>query len=177
MRSILVVLSLLLVACGGQAESTSDRTWEPNRSPGRAAEARTGPVNGHGPATARCVEEYSPATLANRTFAFDGTVMAIGPAGTNKPGKGDLDAAAVAFTVNEWFAGGTAPTVTVDLMSPASNIVGDVTPAYEEGTRLLVSGEPRWGGEMLDDAIAWTCGGFTRYYESPVAAEWRSATG
>lgn len=80
------------------------------------------------------------------------------------------------FTVNEWFEGGTARAITVDLMAPTSRIAGDETPAYEAGTRLLVSGEPRWGGAPLDDAIAWTCGGFTRCYEASVAEDWRRAT-
>jgi hypothetical protein len=58
-------------------------------------------------------------------------------------------------------------------MSP-DRVAGDDTPLYEEGTRMLISGEPRWGGQPLDDAIAWSCG-FTSYYEVNVADEWRAA--
>lgn len=122
------------------------------------------------------MEEYSAATIGNRDFAFDGTVVNIGSGGTNKPGKGEMDTAAVTFRVNEWFKGGTDATVTVDLGSVTGSVGPDQPPVYEEGTRLLVSGEPRWGGEPLEDAIAWSCGGFTRYYEAPVAEEWRRAT-
>jgi hypothetical protein len=102
--------------------------------------------------------------------------VSIGEGATNKVDKGQLDTAAVTFQVNEWFKGGAGETVTVDLMAPTSNIAGNDTPLYEEGTRLLVSGEPRWGGAPLDDAIAWSCGGFTRYYESAVADDWRAGT-
>ena len=81
------------------------------------------------------------------------------------------------FAVNEWFKGGPGSTVTVDLFAPTSSMAGTDTPVFEAGTRLLVSGEPRWGGAALDDAIAWSCGGFTSYYESAVADQWRQATG
>ena len=37
----------------------------------------TDPVNSGGPISASCVEQYSTATLANRDFAFDGTVTEI----------------------------------------------------------------------------------------------------
>lgn len=47
--------------------------------------------------------------------------------------------------------------------------------AYGVGTRLLVSGGPRWGGPPLRDAIAWGCG-FTRYYDPQTAADWAAAT-
>lgn len=80
------------------------------------------------------------------------------------------------FKVNEWFKGGGNDTVTVDLMSPTSKVAGNDTPAYEKGTRLLVSGEPRWEGQPLEDALAWSCGGFTSYYEQALADEWRAAT-
>lgn len=135
--------------------------------------SRTGPVDAAG-ASASCVETYSGTTIGNRDFAFDGTVVAIGPGETNKSGRGGLDTAAVSFRVNEWFKGGTDDTVTID-MGTSTSSAEDQTPAYEEGTRLLVSGEPRWGGAPLDDALAWSCG-FTRYYEPAVADAWRRGT-
>ena len=51
----------------------------------------------------------------------------------------------------------------------------EFVPAYQIGTRLLVSGTPRWGGAPLADPIAWGCG-FTRYYSRATAAEWSTAT-
>ncbi len=140
-------------------------------SPSASADTRTGPV-GEGSSSTRCIEQYSPTTLKKRAFAFDGTITSIGPVATNKYDDGHLDTASVTFTVNEWFIGGTAPTVVVDLMAPTSGGIPEYEPpAYAVGTRLLVSGEPRWGGAPLKDAIAWSCGGFTRYYEPSVAAE------
>ena len=44
---------------------------------------------------------------------------------------------------------------------------------YDIGSRLLVSGEPRWEGSPLDAPIAWGCG-FARYYDPQTAAVWRT---
>lgn len=159
------------VAPPGAGTSTGSR--EPARS-GPPLPVRTGPVPGDGRAS--CVEGYDSTTIGHRSFAFDGTVTALGPGTTNRPGTGRLDTVAVTFAVNEWFTGGTGATVTVDLMSPASTGSGNEVPLYEQGTRLLVSGEPRWGGDPLQDPIAWSCGGFTRYYEPAVADDWRRGT-
>ena len=41
----------------------------------------------------------------------------------------------------------------------------------DPGVRLLVSGQPRWGGAPLDDPIAWP-GGFTRLWDKGTADEW-----
>lgn len=172
------VLASALAGCGGAggADVATD-VPRPSAHPSPESSAlqgrppRTGPL-GDGGATASCVEGYSTATVGNRAFAFDGTVVAVGPGGTDVSGKGSLDTVAVRFRVHEWFEGGTDETVTVDLMSPTSDLAGDETPAYEDGTRLLVSGEPRWGGPPLHHAIAWSCG-FTRYYEATVADAWR----
>jgi hypothetical protein len=121
------------------------------------------------------VEAYSPEAVAGRGFAFDGTVTEIGPAGSNRPGV-ELDLSAVTFRVHTWFRGGTGDTVTVDMDSPGLvSSAGPAVPPYDVGTRLLVSGEPRWGGAPLDDPIAWSCG-FTRPYDPRTAAEWAAAT-
>jgi hypothetical protein len=123
-----------------------------------------------------CVQSYSPEAVAGRAFAFDGTVTAIGPAATNRPGA-ELSLAAVTFRVHEWFRGGAGETVTVDMDAPrpAGGVSEPAVPAYAVGTRLLVSGEPRWGGAPLDAALAWGCD-FTRYYDPQTAAEWAAAT-
>jgi hypothetical protein len=183
-KRLLAVMAMapLLAGCGGQdsADQADDRLAAPasplpsaSSATPRTEVVRTGPVEDKLSA-ASCVEGYTSATLRNRAFAFDGTVLSIGPAGTNKPDKGALPTAAVTFTVNEWFEGGSGETATVDLMSP-DRVAGDDTPLYEEGTRMLISGEPRWGGQPLEDAIAWSCGGFTSYYELKLADEWRAA--
>lgn len=125
--------------------------------------------------SASCVEQYSPAAVNGRSFAFDGTVTAIGPGRSDRADTG-LDLVAATFTVNEWFEGGSGSAVTVDITPPdAAPSSGASAPAYEVGTRLLVSGEPRWGGAPLTDAIAWGCG-FTRYYDEETASSWRAAS-
>lgn len=134
-------------------------------------------VSGKGPlpdgAVASCVEQYSPGAVTGRAFAFDGTVTDIAPARSSD----GLEVAAVTFSVNEWFAGGSGTSVTVDMTPPdAGRTVTDSTPAYSVGTRLLVSGEPRWGGTPLEEAIGWGCG-FTRYYDEATASRWRAAFG
>jgi len=143
--------------------------------PAPAGIAPMGALNPGG-AAASCVEEYSPASVTGRAFAFDGTIAAIGPARSNRPGAG-LDLVAATFTVNQWFQGGSGATVTVDINPPeARRSIDDSGPSYGVGTRLLVSGEPRWGGAPLTDAIVWGCG-FTRYYDQATANSWRAAFG
>ncbi|WP_436536359.1 hypothetical protein [Actinoplanes sp. HUAS TT8] len=118
-----------------------------------------------------CVKAYSPKTLAENAFAFDGTVTGIGPGRTDRsPNPASLDLRSVTFQVHTWFKGGSGATATVDMAS----LTEDPVPAYRIGTRLLVSGMPRWGGAPLDDAVAWGCG-FTRYYSPSTAAEWATA--
>lgn len=127
---------------------------------------------------AKCVEAYSPSAVSGRAFAFDGTVTNIGPAGTNRTGA-ELDLASVTFRVNQWFRGGTGDFVTVDMTAPDVVRAGDVFwesgQTYRVGTRLLLSGGPRWGGAPLDNALASGCG-FTRYYSLSEAAQWASST-
>jgi hypothetical protein len=123
---------------------------------------------------ASCASEYSTKTLAGQAFAFDGTVTAIGAPQTNRDGGGVLPLVSASFAVHEWFRGGSGQTVTVDIAQPRST--EDGPPSYAVGTRLLVSGQPRWGGAPLDDPIAWGCG-FTRYYDSATAATWQTAFG
>ncbi|MEN3614776.1 hypothetical protein AAH979_35230 [Plantactinospora sp. ZYX-F-223] len=140
----------------------------------------TGGMSGSLPdgGAASCVESYTPEAVAGRAFAFDGVVVNIGPARSNRSGKGHLNLVGVTFAVGEWFAGGTAPTVTVDMgvpMAGTRDVTGEVFHSYAVGSRLLVSGEPRWGGSPLDAAIAWGCG-FIRYYDRETAESWRQAT-
>lgn len=123
-----------------------------------------------------CVESYSPQALAGRAFAFDGVVVNVGPSVTDRGGDGDLGLPGVTFEVREWFTGGGADTVTVDVQAPfaGSAEASDPAYAYGIGSRLLVSGEARWGGSPLEEPIAWACG-FTRYHDRDTAADWRDA--
>ncbi|RBY90793.1 hypothetical protein [Blastococcus sp. TF02A-26] len=125
---------------------------------------------------ASCVEEYSPQAVADRAFAFDGTVVAIGPPVGNGGGA-PLDLVGVTFRVDEWYRGGSGETVTVDMDPPDGGLrTSEPVAVYGIGTRLLVSGEPRWGGAPLDAPLAWSCG-FTRYSDPATAAGWAAATG
>ena len=122
------------------------------------------------------MEGYSPGAVSGRGFAFDGTVIEIGEGNTDRPGKGQLNYAGVTFAVNDWFVGDGGSSVTIDMAPPSGGASSAEFPtAYQIGTRLLVSGESRWGGDGLEDAIAWGCG-FTRYYDAATAEDWRGAT-
>ena len=115
------------------------------------------------PSIGMCVEFYSLETLANRDFAFDGTVSSV---------SGDQ----VTFVVNQWFLGDQVTEVTltatgltggvvtsgggVTLGGEVTSIDGDVT--LVEGERFLVAGS---------GTFAWSCG-FTQAYDAAVAADW-----
>lgn len=116
-----------------------------------------GPVPGSsgGPGSAMCVEPYSPAALARRDLAFDGTVTAI--AGSR-----------VTFTVNHAYRGVDGSSVTLEargMTGPPLTSAGG--PSLVVGQRYLVAG---------DDAFAWACG-YTQPYDPTVAAEWQAALG
>jgi len=131
-----------------------------------------GPVPDDGAAS--CVEAYSRETLRNRDFAFDGIAVGMGPSVSDRGDDGDLRLAGITFDVREWFVGGDVDEVTVDLQAVGEGTAGESAP-FRVGTRLLVSGEPRWGGMPLDSPIAWGCG-FTRYYDEETAKAWRENT-
>lgn len=175
-------LTTLLGACGDsdpQAAAPASQHAEGGGEAGEQAGVganptarRTGPLPDGG--AAGCVEQYSPAAVTNRAFAFDGVVVRIGAATTDH-GDSDLGLAGVTFTVREWFAGGSGSTVTVDMQPPVEDAgLSESGPAYGIGSRLLVSGEPRWGGPALADPIAWGCQ-FTRYYDPDTAEAWDQA--
>ncbi|MEV0902952.1 hypothetical protein [Actinoplanes sp. NPDC049802] len=149
-------------------------------APEAALPAGVEPGDPLGPGAQQCVKPYSPTTLAEQSFAFDGTVTGIGPARTERGTDPPLDLRAVTFQVHTWFKGGATDTVTVDMTPPTAgtgtyDAASELVPAYQIGTRLLVSGTPRWGGAPLADPIAWGCG-FTRYHSHATAAEWSTAT-
>jgi hypothetical protein len=101
-----------------------------------------------------------------RSWAFDGTLADL--VDVDAPIGSEAEAT---FTVHEWYRGGSGDTVTVAFgLGTADQLTTRPTP----GTRLLVTGEPRYGGAALDDPVAWGCG-FTQTWSESVAAEWRSA--
>jgi hypothetical protein len=174
----LLSLGLILTACSsGGSESTASRQSADEAAVASAgsepaSESEGGPLPDGGAAS--CVESYSPETLQNRDFAFDGIVVRIGPSVSDRGDDGDLNLAGITFEVREWFVGGDAEEVTVDLQSVGEGTAEEDLP-FQVGARLLVSGEPRWGGAPLDSPIAWGCG-FSRYYDEETATAWRDST-
>jgi hypothetical protein len=135
-----------------------------------AACARGGDVE---TVTYSCIEEYSPGTLVQRSFAFDGTVASIELRSDSHLPSEDNQVHWVTFAVNRWFRGGSVSQVGVWIDSlNLETSVGTIE--AEPGTRLLVAGEPRWGGEPLQDPIAWPCG-FTQPWTPGTAADWEAA--
>ncbi len=134
---------------------------------------RRGPLPDGGAAS--CVEAYAPRAVSKRAFAFDGVVVEVGASVSDRGDEADLGLPGVTFEVGEWFSGGRGDdTVTVDVQPPTTGAENPSDPgyAYGLGSRLLVSGEPRWGGSPLDAPIAWGCG-FSRYYDPETAKAWR----
>ncbi len=157
------MLTFLLVACGATTDGSSGSDTE------NPTASRTGPLPGD--ETTSCVSEYGSKTLARQRFAFDGVVAEIGDSVSDRGDSADLGLPGVTFQVMHWYAGGHGDTTTVDMpVAPSSH--GDI--AYGLGSRLLVSGQPRWGGSALKNPIAWSCG-FTRYHDTSTATEWNSA--
>lgn len=112
------------------------------------------PSDDPGTGIGSCVETYSPETLANRDFAFDGTVTAI---------NGDE----VTFAVTEQFVGSGADEVTLTATGmTGTSITSAGGPNLAVGERYLVAG---------DDTFVWACG-FTQPYDEGVAADWATAT-
>ena len=153
----LVLALVLMTSCGGESTSQS-----PGLGNDQAVEA-----------AASCVQTYAPDTLVQRSFAFDGTVTSIEIRKDPRLPEGERAVRWVSFHVHRWFRGGTAPEVAVWIENlNIESSIGAVE--AEPGTRLLVSGEPRWGGDALDDPIAWPCG-FTQPWTEEAAAEWETA--
>ena len=146
------------------------------------ASTTTTPVSSaHGPlpvsGAQSCVEAYSPETLktlmqTNGAFAFDGTVTRVIPL----PALAHPPEVLVTFDVHEWFHGGSGATTTIEMDPPAptKHVTGEseLFNSYDVGTRLLVSGVPRWPGRTPAEPVAWSCG-FTRYYDAAAADTWR----
>jgi hypothetical protein len=157
----LVAAALAVSACGDGASEAAQRETGPS---GEVAASAVG----------SCVETYDLQTLTGRDFAFDGTAVEIGSPLTGEDGPGYSP---VTFEVHEWYRGGESARVTVAVPPPEQVSSEGLQGQYETygvDTRLLLSGEPQWGGEPLDDPVAWMCG-FTRYYDEDTAAQWRAA--
>jgi hypothetical protein len=160
-----VVLAPAMSSCGGgdrapgSADASAGETEPVDPTAGRSGSLADDVVES-------CVESYTPTAVADRAFAFEGVVIDIGQSVSDRGDGGDLSLPGVTFQVNQWFEGGDGSIFTVDLQAPEGS--------YGIGSRLLVSGESRWGEPDLTDAIAWGCG-FTRYYDAETAQSWENA--
>ncbi|MEU4289483.1 hypothetical protein AB0E63_14770 [Kribbella sp. NPDC026596] len=144
---------------------------QPSQAPSSAAPTTPSITPSQGIA-ASCVAGYSPAELRKRAFAFDGTVVKI----VKDPG-GAIPSYLLTLRVGEWFKPADGPsTVTVRTITPPHGAGYQMSvpfPDYTDGSRLLVAGEPQWGGtNPLKDAYAFGCG-FSRGYNAADAATWR----
>ncbi len=113
------------------------------------------PGSSDGTTSAACVEQYSPASLANRAFAFDGTVTAV---------SGEK----VTFAVNTAYRGAVGDRITLDAPGMTGTAITSAGGAnLAVGERYLVAG---------DATFVWACG-FTQPYDEDVAADWSEALG
>jgi hypothetical protein len=111
------------------------------------------PTDGPGPGIGSCVETYSQETLANRDFAFDGTVIAI-------------DGDQVTFDVGQSFVGDVTGSITLTASGmTGTSVTSAGGPNLAAGERYLVAG---------DETFVWACG-FTQAYDEAVAADWAEA--
>jgi len=122
------------------------------------------------------VSRYSPETVRERAFAFDGTVKSVEtrvdpklPAELARLGSQSQELPWVTFKVNRWFKGGGSPEVSIWVPRHAPEGVWPLEP----GDRLLAAGEYRWG-QPPEDPLAWGCG-FTQLHTPEAAAQWANA--
>jgi hypothetical protein len=139
------LVALVVAGCGDSAAE------EPTRTPSDGS----------------CAFSFNHENLAMRAWAFDGTIKTLGTVRDARLG----DVPGATFTVNRWYRGGSNPTVTVQFEFPTGESYGIRSGV---GKRLLVSGEARWGGEPLDNPVAWGCG-FTREWTETESQNWATA--
>jgi hypothetical protein len=162
---LIIVAALFLGACSNADDESSEPALKD------ASAIVTESIALASSAAASCVEEYSLTNLANRAFAFDGTVTEIESLEGASPGSTAY--ALVTFEVHEWFRPDGPNQISVEMNPPG--LPSTLASAdYAVGTRLLVSGEPRWGGEPLEDPIVWSCG-FSRTHSIAAAEDWRES--
>jgi hypothetical protein len=139
-----VALALTLVVLARDAERLGDASWLTDNE------------------QASCVEAYSPRTLQERSYAFEGAITDVqAPANPDSPDP-TATATTVTFDVVRWFWGGTGANTsrrTYAMASSAGEIDGSI------GARLLVSG---------DEDFLWACG-FTQPVTPQGTAEYEAA--
>lgn len=154
MRRLMVLIAMFVgvaTSCG-----TTETDLTASEPPRTEAPAEADTSAGGTTLAGSCVETYSLETLAERDYAFDGTITSIEPVAADEGDK-------ITFDVEAWFHGGDEAT------AERKGTAGGMTSAGGEvrkvGDRLLVAG---------DDDFVWDCG-FTQPYSASVAADWRTA--
>ena len=150
-----IVGAVLLAGGDSTREVTDEALPDPSETPVDDSGSGTDP--GATSSATSCVELYSPETLPNRDYAFDGTVSSV-------------DGGDITFTVHEAFSGpddlrAEGATITLDHQGNAGMLFSPDGPALEPGTRVLAAG---------DGGFLWSCG-FTQLHTEELAHEWRSA--
>ena len=176
----------LAAACGGPADTTTGTpiplvgptpiSTSPTQSTATASPTTAPPSRTASSFAASCVSLYSPETVRDRAFAFDGTVKSVEtrvdpklPAELARLGSQSQELPWVTFKVNQWFKGGESPEVAIWVPRHAPEGVWPLEP----GDRLLAAGEYRWG-QPPEDPLAWGCG-FTQLYTPEAAEQWADA--
>jgi hypothetical protein len=115
-----------------------------------------------------CVERYSPQTLPNRAWAFEGVIAAVdrpvGGSSDTTTEEAGMGTTTVTFDVERWFWGGKGERVSLRTYAAPSS-AGDVEGSV--GAHLLVSG---------DADFLWACG-FTQPFSETLLQEFQSAAG
>ena len=145
-----MIVAVLVAACGGPDRAAGphgDAPPKAERSPNANWLVGTS-------SAASCVEEFTVANLAKRSWAFDGTVIEVIPPKDEESENPDDIVTTVRFKVNRWYRGGRGGTFSaLTYESPGSvSSVGGVDTAI--GARILASGE---------DKYLWACG-FSKVY-------------
>ena len=139
MFAVAVVAVVALTAC-----SDGDKDRPDPAGNAAAGDELTDPIVAEGgpEGLGSCAFEFSPATLAERQFAFEGTVSEIRePEAFYAPYEVD-------FAVTTWFRGGEGAVATVKTYDVSgTSLAGDL--GLEVGERVLASG---------DDGFLWGCG-------------------
>jgi hypothetical protein len=111
---------------------------------------------------ASCIEQYSPQTLPNRDWAFDGVIETVeNPADPHSEDPGQTTTT-VTFDVARWFWGGSGKQISLQTYAGPSS-AGDVEESI--GSHLLVSG---------DEDFLWLCG-FTQPFSAAGEGEFEAA--
>ena len=154
--AVAAIAVVALTACsnGADPEPAEGATGSP------AADELSDPIVAEGGTSGlgSCAFEFSPTTLAERQFAFEGTVADIvDPPAQDAPYD-------VVFDVTHWYAGGDGATVTVKTYDVSgTSLAGDL--GLAEGERILASG---------DDGFLWGCG-FSMPYRAEDAGVFEDA--